>query len=101
MTTMFHGRRRGPVGALVVSMLTILTTFSIGVDSASAAPPPPQSDPFYQPPSGYESAAPGSVLRSREVSVSAFAALPQKAQAWQLLYRTTDTKNNPQATVTT
>jgi hypothetical protein len=71
------------------------------VDAASAAAPPPQNDPFYQPPSGYESTAPGTVLRSRAVSVSAFAALPQKAQAWQILYRTTDTKDNPQATVTT
>lgn len=96
MTMAFTGRRRGAVAALVGALV-----FSSGVVASAAAPPPPQSDPFYQPPSGYESTAPGTVLRSRAVSVSAFAALPQKAQAWQVLYRTTDTKNNPQATVTT
>lgn len=99
MTTMFTGRRRGWVATLVGAL--VLATFSIGTQSAVAAPPPPQSDPFYLPPSGYEATTPGTVLRSRPVSVAAFAALPQKVQAWQILYRTTDTKDNPQATVTT
>ncbi|RSM71840.1 hypothetical protein DMH04_43025 [Kibdelosporangium aridum] len=102
MTTMFTGTRRGRVAALVSALLlTALTTVAVGTSSAAAAPPPPQNDPFYQPPSGYESTAPGTVLRSRSVSIAAFGALPQKVQAWQLLYRTTDQKNNPQATVTT
>jgi hypothetical protein len=91
---MFTGKRL----AALVSALVLMTT---GVGAAQAAPPPPHSDPFYQPPAGYESTAPGTVLRTRPVSVAAFAALPQKAQAWQILYRTTDTKDNPQATVTT
>src|SRR5437763_1366659 len=76
----------------------------IGVTAApagAATPPPPQSDPFYQPPAGFESTAPGTVLRSRQTSIAAFALLPQKVQAWQLLYRTTDTQDKPQATVTT
>ena len=98
MTTRFTGKR-GVAAALVGAL--VLTTLSVGADKAAAAPPPPQSDPFYQPPIGYESTAPGTVLRSRAVSVAAFAALPQKAQAWQVLYRTSDTHNAPQATVTT
>src|SRR5262245_3154767 len=102
MTTMFTGTRRSRVAALVsATLLTALTTMAVGTSSAAAAPPPPQNDPFYQPPSGYESTAPGTVLRSRPVSIAAFGALPQKVQAWQLLYRTTDQKSNPQATVTT
>ncbi|MBE1463173.1 lipase family protein [Kibdelosporangium phytohabitans] len=100
MTTMFTGTRRGRVAALVSAL--VLTTMAVGTEPATAAPPPPpQSDPFYQPPSGYEGEAPGTVLRSRSVSISAFGALPQKVQAWQLLYRTTDQKDNPQAAVTT
>ncbi|MCU1687705.1 MAG: hypothetical protein JWQ81_8444 [Amycolatopsis sp.] len=77
------------------------TSLAAAVPAAAAAPPPPQSDAFYQPPAGYESAAPGTVLRSRSISVAAFGLLPQKVQAWQLLYRTTDTQDQPQATVTT
>jgi hypothetical protein len=68
---------------------------------AVAAPPPPQSDPFYQPPSGFAATSPGTVLRSRQVTASAFGSLPQHVQAWQILYRTTDTQGQPEATVTT
>lgn len=87
--------------AVVVLSALVVTGVTISDAQAVAAPLPPQSDPFYQPPSGYESTAPGTVLRSRTVTAAAFGLLPQKAQAWQLLYRTTDTKGNPQATVTT
>jgi hypothetical protein len=69
--------------------------------ASAAAPPPPQNDPFYQPPSGYEATAPGTVLRSRVTTATAFGNLPQHAQAWQILYRTTDTQGRPEATVTT
>jgi hypothetical protein len=67
----------------------------------TATPPPPQSDPFYQPPAGYQSSAPGTVLRSRSVDAAAFGQAPQQVQAWQVLYRTTDTQGQPEATVTT
>jgi hypothetical protein len=69
--------------------------------AASTAPPPPQNDPFYQPLSGYETTAPGTVLRSRQVEAAAFGQLPQHALAWQILYRSTDTIGRPEATVTT
>ncbi|WP_158887397.1 lipase family protein [Amycolatopsis anabasis] len=95
---MLRGRWKRPAAALFGAL--VLAGMVAGTPAA-AAPLPPQSDPFYQPPAGFESAAPGTILRSRETSVSAFALLPQKARAWQLLYRTTDTKHQPQATVTT
>lgn len=69
--------------------------------AAGAAPAPPQSDPFYQPPAGFAATAPGTVLRSREVDAAAFGRLPQHVRAWQLLYRTADTQGAPEATVTT
>jgi hypothetical protein len=79
---------------------------------ASAAPknlfgraiPPPSDDPFYVAPSGYESSAPGTILRSRPVpsALSLFQTIPLNLKgAWQLLYRTTDSQGNPIATVTT
>ena len=66
-----------------------------------AAPLPPTQDPFYQPPAGYQSAAPGTILRSRTIDAAAFATAPLNVQAWQVLYRTTDGLGNPEATVTT
>ncbi|HEY3753299.1 MAG TPA: lipase family protein [Pseudonocardiaceae bacterium] len=69
--------------------------------AAEAAPPPPQSDPFYRPPTGFETTAPGTILRSRQVTATAFGQFRQHAMAWQVLYRTTDNQGKPQATVTT
>jgi hypothetical protein len=68
------------------------------------APVLPQDDPFYTPPAGYEITAPGTVLRTRPVpnKLAAFSAFPQNmANAWQILYRTTDALGNAEATVTT
>ncbi|WP_405137605.1 lipase family protein [Nocardia sp. NBC_01388] len=61
----------------------------------------PQSDPFYTPPAGWDSQAPGTILNSRPVEVASMGPQAQDADAWQLLYRTTDVDGNPMATVTT
>ena len=61
----------------------------------------PSDDPFYQPPSGYQHAEPGTVLRSREVELAFLGLIPQSATAVQLLYRTMDMNGEPEATVTT
>ncbi|HEU4363654.1 MAG TPA: lipase family protein [Mycobacterium sp.] len=61
----------------------------------------PAEDPFYQPPSGFQHASPGTVLRSREVELAFLGLIPQQARATQLLYRTCDRNGVPEATVTT
>lgn len=66
-----------------------------------ARPVLPSDDPFYQPPSGFEHAVPGTVLRSRDVELAYLGLIPQRVTATQLLYRTTDTNGLPEATVTT
>jgi hypothetical protein len=66
-----------------------------------ARPLPPRDDPFCQPPDGFETSAPGTVLRSREVRLAFLGIVPQAVVAYQLLYRTTDLNGTPQATVTT
>ena len=66
-----------------------------------ARPLLPPNDPFYQPPSGYHHAEPGTVLRSRDVELALFGLIPQRLPATQLLYRTTDMDGRPEATVTT
>jgi len=49
----------------------------------------PQFDPFYTAPAGYESKAPGTILRTRRVITSYVGLIPDGVQAWQILYRTT------------
>jgi hypothetical protein len=68
---------------------------------AAGRPLPPCDDPFYQPPEGFETTAPGTVLQSREVRLAFLGIVPQAVVAVQLLYRTTDLNGAPQATVTT
>ncbi|MCM6777352.1 lipase family protein [Nocardia sp. CDC159] len=88
-------RRLGAVAAAVVAALT-----GLGVAAPAHAdllPPPPRSDPFYDPPADFADTTPGTVLRSRPVQLGISVA----ATAWQLLYRTTDLDGRPDATVTT
>jgi pimeloyl-ACP methyl ester carboxylesterase len=61
----------------------------------------PSDDAFYDPPQGFQHAAPGTVLRSRDVEVAFLGLVPQKFTATQLLYRTTDMRGEPEASVTT
>ncbi len=68
---------------------------------AGGAPVSPSADDFYRAPDGFESTAPGTILRERPIQLASYSALPFNAQAWQLLYRTTDLAGNPMATVTT
>lgn len=68
---------------------------------ASATPAQPSVDDFYRAPDGFESTAPGAILRDRPVRLASYSALPFNAQAWQLLYRTTDFAGKPMPAVTT
>jgi alpha-beta hydrolase superfamily lysophospholipase len=61
----------------------------------------PEKDPFYQPPTGYQQARAGAVLRSRDVELAFLGLIPQRFTATQLLYRSTDLHGNPEAAVTT
>ena len=61
----------------------------------------PSDDPFYDPPTGFRHAAPGTVLRSRDVELAFLGLIPQRVHATQLLYRTTDMHGNPDAAATT
>lgn len=65
------------------------------------APLPPDEDPFYEPPPGYEDAEPGSVLRSRTVELGFLGSVPQGFGATQLLYRSANLYGEPEVAVTT
>ncbi|KAJ5835617.1 Lipase secreted [Penicillium robsamsonii] len=61
----------------------------------------PDNDPFYQPPDGFASKAPGTILSQRKVDVAFFGLIPIDVEAYQLLYRTTAIDGSAIATVTT
>ncbi len=81
--------------ALLVGLLAVAMA-----GGARAAVLAPASDPFYTPPAGYQSAAPGTILRTREVSVVGLTQVAQST-AYQLLYRSEDATGEPIAAVTT
>ncbi|KAI2794419.1 hypothetical protein POX_a01018 [Penicillium oxalicum] len=90
--------------------MVFLMTFVLTLCSAQPAsqsiversiPLPPDQDPFHQPPAGFESELPGSILREREVQVAFLGLIPQPVKAYQLLYRTTAINGSAIASVTT
>ncbi|KAM0716458.1 hypothetical protein Q7P37_007903 [Cladosporium fusiforme] len=71
------------------------------LSTASDPPLPPNLDPFYAPPAGFEDEAPGAILRTRQVDTAYFGLILNTVQSWQLLYRTTAANGSAIASVTT
>lgn len=96
-------RGRGRVAALVVTVALVGGVGGVVPATASvpqAPPPEPESDPFYEPPAGFEQAAPGTVLRSRAVTARGLG-IPLPVEATQVLVRTDDATGDPVATAAT
>lgn len=86
----------------LISLLTLAAFISHGAAGLLPDKPLlPNIDPFYQPPSGFEKQAPGTILRSRKISTAYFGLIPNPTHAWQLLYRTTAINGSAIATATT
>lgn len=81
-------------------LFDLLLAGALFLSSATALLAPSQ-DPFYTPPAGFASKAPGTVLRSRTVQTAFLGLVPNPVQGYQLLYRTTATNGSAIATVTT
>ncbi len=69
--------------------------------SKTSVPLLPGADPFFDPPAGFESRPPGTVLRAREIELAFLGTVRQQVSAWQLLYRSSDLDLRPEAAVTT
>ncbi|UKZ80009.1 hypothetical protein TrVFT333_007773 [Trichoderma virens FT-333] len=66
--------------------------------------PPPSNDPFYAVPENINTLSPGEIIRHREPPsrISAYGWTPAHVhKAYQILYRTTDSQQNPTAAVLT
>ena len=94
------------------SLLLVLVALCVRLVAAAAVTagverradiPPPKDDPFYKAPEGWESEAPGTVLRSRKIvpTLLTFDKINVE-HAYEILYRTTGTfESDPAVTATT
>ncbi|MBL1076726.1 lipase [Nocardia sp. 2] len=74
----------------------------VRVEPAPAVTLPPEFDEFYSPPAGLVAdAEPGEILRARRINPAFFGLIQLNIDAWQLLYRTTNSFGEPISTVTT
>ena len=111
--------------ALLLALLFILTAFPTGQAYAQTSIPSPDKDPFYTPPAGYKALPNGSVLASRKINaefltpflstavvsqygIMAAKFLPTitqlqnlKINAYQVLYKSTDSHDQPVAEAAT
>ena len=89
----------------LVVLSSALPKFPSAIDerlaSRSLTPLPPSADPFYTTPTDYESAAPGDVLRVRAAPGDLTSVVVNSSSAYNILYRTTDSRYKPSWAVTT
>ena len=91
---------KGSCVQLAAGFVAAILIVALAPRVARATPISPTSDPFYTPPANLASYPPGTVLRSRLVTlVGAMDAA--SSTAYQLLYRTTDSTGQAVATVAT
>jgi hypothetical protein len=68
---------------------------------AAATPLPPSQDPWYTAPPGFENAAPGTILRTRVAPGNLTSVVANSSAAFNILYRTTNSRYLPAWAVTT
>ncbi|MBL1076822.1 triacylglycerol lipase [Nocardia sp. 2] len=73
------------------------------IEAVRVVPLPPELDPgFYNPPAEVVAAtAPGAVIKARQVNVANFGIIPLNVDAWQVSYRSNDSRDEPIAAVAT
>jgi hypothetical protein len=84
----------------IISLVSfLLPTIAAPLESRALQP---AFDPFYTPPSGWESQPVGTILNTRNIIPATLGLFPNIGlQGWQLLYRTQGANGEPLATVTT
>ncbi|KAI1127802.1 LIP-domain-containing protein [Nemania abortiva] len=70
-------------------------------DAANCAPLPPSQDKWYTAPDGFETASPGTILRLRIAPGNLTTIVQNATAAYNILYRTTDSRHQPSWAVTT
>lgn len=96
MLTVNADTRRTLFAALVLAAAALTAPAA----SAAELPPNPAVDPFYAQPAPFPDVAPGTVLDSRPITIRA-PTLPVPIRAWQVKYRSSDTRGAAIADVAT
>ncbi|MGC5245736.1 lipase family protein [Gordonia sp. DT219] len=93
-------RRQRSAAVLIAVALTLRSWAMAGAGLPGAAAADPPGNGFDSAPPSFTDAAPGAVLRTREVTIG-IAGVATPLRATQALYRTTDQQGAPSTTVTT
>jgi uncharacterized membrane protein len=82
-----------------IPTLPSVTALAAQLPALPGQPSAPQKDPFYRPPSGFWHAEPGELLhyRTSYVGTSLASQSPARVRAWQVLYRSVNARNSPDA----
>ncbi|WP_378738098.1 lipase family protein [Nocardia brasiliensis] len=124
MNTVVSGKIGRVRYAAFLAVIAIATQFAVGIPAFAAPadqhpaadqvpvqpalpfpipPAPPELDPgFYRPPADIVAAKkPGEIIAAREVHLALYSVIPLNIDAWQLSFRSTNTRDEPIAAVTT
>ncbi|KAK4616537.1 Trichothecene C-3 esterase [Fulvia fulva] len=88
-------------GALGHDRQAMMSRPSTGPNGTAAQILAPQQDPWYSAPANYESAAPGTILKIRPAAGNLTSVQSNSSAAYNILYRTTDSRYNATWAVTT
>lgn len=88
-------------GFNVIPIVGLYLTVCVAALPESSHPIPPSLDPWYTAPTGWELKPPGTILRSRNAPGNLSAIIGNSSEAYNLLYRTTDSQFRPSWAVTT
>jgi hypothetical protein len=88
------------VALALVTLASATVALGLGGPASAQAIPEPDADPFHDPPAGYESQAPGAILRTRSVTVTGLG-IPIPVRSTQMLVRSNDAHGRPAAVATT
>lgn len=83
--------------AILLSNMSV----SASLETSTSTPLPPSQDPWYTAPANFEQAAPGTVLRLRTAPGDLTSIVVNASAAYNVLYRTTDSRRKPAWAVTT
>lgn len=88
------------LAASVTRHVAALAT-TVNATAQTSAAVAPKLDPWYTAPSGFESATPGAVLRTRSAPANLAGTIANCGAAYNILYRTSDSSDQPTWAVTT
>ncbi|CAM1503540.1 Fc.00g011310.m01.CDS01 [Cosmosporella sp. VM-42] len=90
------------VGGFLGQLCSGFLSHDTGDEKSSSVAIPPSQDPWYiDAPHGFESTVPGTILRLRPAPGNLTAAVGNCSEAYNILYRTTDSRYKPTYAVTT